>query len=86
MPETGVDGMNKISLRLPDSLHRSLRDLAERDNVSINQFITTAVAEKVSALATESYLNKRAERANKRKFKKVLAKVAKRAPQAGDEL
>ena len=78
--------MNNISLRLPDSLHRSLRDLAERDTVSINQFITTAVAEKVSALATESYLNERAQRADKRKFKKVLAKVAKRPTQTGDEL
>lgn len=78
--------MSNISLRLPDSLHRSLRDLAERDNVSINQFITTAVAEKVSALATESYLKERAQRADKRKFKKVLTKVAKRAPQTGDEL
>ena len=78
--------MSNISLRLPDSLHRSLRDLAERDNVSINQFITTAVAEKVSALATESYLNERAKRADRGKFKKVLAKVARRPPRAGDEL
>jgi hypothetical protein len=78
--------MINIRLRLPDSLHQSLRDLAERDNVSINQFITTAVAEKVSALATESYLNERAKRADKRKFKKVLAKVSKRPPRAGDEL
>ncbi len=78
--------MSNISLRLPDSLHQSLRDLAERDKVSINQFITTAVAEKVSVLATESYLNERAKRADKRKFKKVLAKVSKRPPRTGDEL
>lgn len=78
--------MSTISLRLPDSLHRTLRDLAARDNISINQLITAAVAEKVSALATKSYLKERAKRANKRDFKKVLRKVAKRPPQAGDEL
>lgn len=78
--------MSTINLRLPDSLHRTLRDLAERDNISINQLITAAVAEKVSALATKSYLKERAKRANKRDFKKVIGKVAKRPPQPGDKL
>jgi len=42
--------MSNLSLRLPDSLHRKLRELSERDDVSINQFIATAVAEKAAAL------------------------------------
>lgn len=37
--------MSSLSLRLPKSLHEKLRELAERDEVSINQFIATAVAE-----------------------------------------
>ncbi len=48
--------MSTISLRLPDSLHQTLRDLAAKEQVSINQLIALAVAEKVSALATEDYL------------------------------
>ncbi|MCB0162314.1 MAG: toxin-antitoxin system HicB family antitoxin, partial [Caldilineaceae bacterium] len=39
--------MSSLNLRLPDSLHDQVRELARQDNVSINQFITLAVAEKV---------------------------------------
>ncbi len=35
--------MSTISLRLPGSLHKSVRDLAKEDNISINQFIATAL-------------------------------------------
>ena len=38
--------MSSMSLRLPESLHMKIRELAERDGISINQFIATAVAEK----------------------------------------
>jgi predicted transcriptional regulator len=44
--------MSTLSLRLPESLHRKIRELAERDDVSINQFISMAVAEKTAALLT----------------------------------
>ena len=54
--------MSAISVRLPDSLHRKVREVAERDNVSINQMITLAVAEKLSALETEDYLGSRSKR------------------------
>ncbi|MFN8448210.1 MAG: YlcI/YnfO family protein [Anaerolineae bacterium] len=41
--------MSAINLRLPESLHEAIRELAKEDNVSINQFITLALSEKVSA-------------------------------------
>jgi predicted HicB family RNase H-like nuclease len=47
--------MSTISLRLPESLHRQVRELAQRENVSINQLISTALAEKLSALMTEEF-------------------------------
>ncbi len=78
--------MSSISLRLPDSLHDSARELAAKENISINQLIALALAEKVSALMTEEYLAKRAKRANKRKFKKALAKVADVDPDKRDRL
>ena len=56
--------MSSLSLRLPKSLHEKLRELAERDDVSINQFITTAVAEKAAAIMTVDYLEARGQRAN----------------------
>ena len=74
--------MTTLSLRLPDSLHRQLKELAERDGVSINQFVALAVAEKVSVLSTEDYLEQRAKRGNRTKFRKVLAKVPDVEPEA----
>lgn len=67
--------MSTISLRLSDSLHETVRRLAEKDHVSLNQFITLALTEKVSALLTEDYLQERAARADFKAFDAVLAKV-----------
>ena len=68
--------MSNFALRLPDSLHDYAKTLAARDNTSLNQFIAMAVAEKVSALMTEEVLEERAKRGDRKKFIKVLSKVA----------
>ncbi|WP_374688772.1 toxin-antitoxin system HicB family antitoxin [Promineifilum sp.] len=68
--------MTAISLRLPDSLHKLARELAEQEGISMNQLITLALAEKLSALRTESYLEARAARGDRAKFEAALAKVA----------
>ena len=78
--------MGTISLRLPASLHINARELAKKESVSINQLITLALAEKVSALMAEDYLGKRAKRGDKRKFQKTLAKVANIKPEEHDRL
>lgn len=78
--------MRKISLRLPDYLHESVRSLAEQQGVSINQLITLAVAEKMSALMTEDYLNERGQRGSREKFVAVLAKVPDVEPKEYDRL
>lgn len=76
-----------ISLRLPEFLHRQARALAEREDVSINQLIATALAEKMAALMTGEYLTERAARGSRKNFDRVLKKVRARdsAPVAGDE-
>ncbi len=78
--------MSTISLRLPDSLHKQVRKLAEKESVSINQLITLALAEKLSALATEEYLEARAKRGSRRKFERAMAKVPKVQPEKHDRL
>ena len=78
--------MGTISIRLPDSLHEEIRKLAERESISINQLATLAIAEKVAALETEGYLMQRAARADKKKFLRVLAKVADTLPGEEDAL
>jgi predicted transcriptional regulator len=78
--------MSTISLRLPDSLHDQVRELAKQENVSINQFITLALAEKISALVTEDYLAERAWRGSRDKFEQAMAKVADVEPLSQDVL
>lgn len=78
--------MSTLSLRLPESIHRKLAEVAEREGISINQMINSAVAEKLAALMTEEYLATRADRGTERKFKAVLAKVRDVPPDPGDEL
>jgi len=78
--------MSALNLRLPDSIHRHIREIARRDGVSINLFITSAVTEKISALTTEEYITARTKRARKGAFKKVLERVPKRKPLPGDAL
>lgn len=77
--------MSTLSLRLPDSLHESVRQLAAQEDISINQFIATAVAEKMAALMTLDYLAQRAARGNRAAFDRVLRQVPARAPIPGDE-
>ena len=77
--------MSTISLRLPDSLHESVRNLAKQDNISINQFVTTALAEKMSALITEQYLSERAEKGSQKKFRAALSKVKDVEPKVDDK-
>jgi predicted DNA-binding ribbon-helix-helix protein len=85
--------MGALSLRLPESIHRHIRDIAKAEGVSINQLISSAIAEKISAIMekisaimTEEYLQKRADRANTKDMEAVLNKVADRKPLKGDEL
>ena len=78
--------MGALSLRLPESLHRKLGEVAQREGISINQLISSAVAEKMSALMTEEYLEARAKRASRRRFETVLAKVPDVEPQENDRI
>ena len=78
--------MSSLSLRLPDSLHRHIKEFSEKEGVSINQFISTAVAEKMSALSTQDYLAERAKRGSKTKLKKLLKKVPGIEPEEHDKI
>jgi predicted DNA-binding ribbon-helix-helix protein len=78
--------MGALSLRLPESIHRHIREIAKAEGVSINQLISSAITEKISAIMTEKYLQKRADRANIKDMESVLNKVADREPLKGDEL
>ena len=78
--------MSTISLRLPESLHKQARELAKQEGVSINQLVATALAEKMAALMTTEYLEKRAEQGSREKFERALGKVSDVEPEPQDQL
>lgn len=78
--------MGKIKITLPDSLHQAVRELAQKENISINQLITIALAEKISALTTETYLQERASKGSRNKFEDALNLVPDVDPDDEDKL
>jgi hypothetical protein len=62
------------------------RKLAEAEGVSVNQFLSTVIAQRIGELKALSYLRNRAARADIPRARAILAKVLARKPQKGDEL
>ncbi len=78
--------MANYALRVPESLFAYARQVAEEEQVSMNQFFVTAIAEKVSALKTEAYFRERQARGDLSAFDAWLAASADVPPVAGDAL
>ena len=72
-------------LRLPRSLKDAVERLSREDGTSMNQFVATAVAEKVSALETARFFADRKARADFKAFDKILARRGGKPPRKGDE-
>ena len=78
--------MSALTVRLPDSLHRHLKNAAETDGVSVNQFISLAVAEKLSALQTYDLISRRAERSSRDAFLAAMAAIPASEVVEGDKV
>jgi hypothetical protein len=78
--------MITLSLRLPESLHNQLKETARREGISINQFISTAVAEKLAAWMTVEYLEERARRGDRSRLERVLSRIPDAEPDPNDRL
>ena len=78
--------MATMSIRVPDSLHGAIKELATKEGYSMNQFLITAAAEKLSSISTVDYLRSRAERADLAAFDRIMDKVSNRQPESGDEV
>ena len=78
--------MSALNLKLPESLHKTARELAKKEKISLNQFVTLALAEKVAVIGAQDYLEKRAKRASEAKFDKAMSKVADVEPPEFDRL
>ena len=77
--------MSALTVRLPNSVHETIKDLAKRDGISVNQFIASAAAEKMASFLTVDYLKREAAKGSRKDFDKLLRKVPNVAPSPGDE-
>ncbi len=75
--------MVTFELTLPDSLYERVQEAARRGGVTVEQFITAAVAEK---LAADVFLNARGRRSTRPLFESAPAQVLDAPPRPGDEL
>ena len=75
-----------LSLQIPDSLHHRVRIHSDEDGVSIDQFIALAVAEKLSALDTVTWLEERAARGREEDWNAILDTAPDVEPEAHDRL
>jgi hypothetical protein len=73
-------------LRLPKSLKNAVERLSKEDGTSMNQFVATAVAEKVSALQTAAFFSDRKARAEFKAFDKIMKRRGGKPPRDGDQM
>ena len=77
---------SNYALRLPASLKREVEKVAREDGTSLNQFIVTAVAEKLSVLRTADFFEERAARADIGAALEVMSRARGESPREGDEI
>lgn len=78
--------MGALSLRLPKTLHEQVKELAQEEGISVNQFVMLAVAEKIATISTIEYLEKRAKRGNRERLLEILNKAPDVEPEEFDKL
>jgi len=71
---------------VPDSIARELEQCAAREGVTVDQLMSSAASEKVSALLAIEHLRQCAAKANRKDFLRFLDGSPGSAPMAGDEV
>lgn len=78
--------MSALTIRLPNSVHESIKALARKDGISVNQFIASAAAEKMASFQTLDYLRREAALGSRADFDRFMRAVPDVEPYARDTL
>ena len=78
--------MSVLSIRIPESIHKKVKEISKNEKISINQFIASALSEKLSAFMTEDYIQRRAKNASRKKFMDALKQVPNVPPDENDKI
>lgn len=74
------------NVAVPESLLKQVRELSEKEGITVDQFVSSAIAEKASAWTTIEYLKERAKRGSREKFLHALNKIPKVEPAENDKI
>ena len=80
-----MSDLSTYPLRLPRSIRAGVERLSKQDGVSINQFVSIAVAEKVAMMQAQAYFEERSARADLAAFDALMQRAGTEAPREGDE-
>ena len=78
--------MSQITVKVPDSVVRQAEDLARRDDIPLDQFVSLALAERISSLLTIEYLEARGRLGSMEKFRELLGRVPAVEPDSSDRI
>jgi hypothetical protein len=78
--------MKTLQAEVPELLLQEVKELAEKQNASVDQIVAVALAAQVSAWRTRESVASRAKRVNWHKVDEILSRVPDVPPEPGDEL
>jgi hypothetical protein len=81
-----TNNMSTLTIQLPDGVARQLRECAAKEGVTVDQLMSSAAAEKLSAMLTVEHLRERARNAKREDFIAFLNGSPDVPPMPGDEL
>lgn len=80
-----MKAISTFPLRLPRSIRAAVEKVSKQDGTSMNQFVATAVAEKLAVMDAEQFFQARQSRADLKKFDAIMKRKSGLPPRAGDE-
>ncbi len=78
--------MSALTVELPENLHQKAREVAAARNLSMDALVAIALAQSLSRLVVDPYLEERAARATGKGLEGFLAKVPDAEPPEWDRL
>ena len=81
-----MTALTALTVRLPNSVHQKVKELALRDDISVNQFIAAAVSEKMASVMTLDYLKLEAAKGSRSDFDRFISLVPNAPTAQGDEV
>ena len=78
--------LSTYPLRLPRSIRTGVERFSKQDGISINQFVSIAVAEKLAMMQAKDYFSERRARADMNAFDQLMQRTGGEPPRAGDVL